>query len=90
MDDLLQAVALHEVCDFARKNRRKGDAGDIERIERFTGFVDEFVELMDVFLAVGAGPMGKALRPDDPELLHILGSCSPPPCSDVRSPVAVG
>lgn len=33
-----------------------------ERIEKFTAFTEEFVGLMDSFLAVGAGPMGKALR----------------------------
>jgi DNA-binding transcriptional regulator GbsR (MarR family) len=32
----------------------------VERIESFTHFMDEFMGLIDSFLAVGAGPMGKA------------------------------
>ena len=61
--------ALHEVRDFARQGL-KGTRGEARkqlaetsaRIDRFTGFVDEFVDLIDAFLAVGSGRMGKALR----------------------------
>ena len=33
-----------------------------DRIQRFLKFNEEFVDLIDAYLAVGAGPLGKALR----------------------------
>ena len=63
---------LHEISDHAKTTadiadaKRNPDAKDLkaahERIARFTKFMDEFKDLIDGFLAVGAGPMGKALR----------------------------
>lgn len=63
---------LHEISDHAKTTaevadaKRSADAKDLkqahERIARFTKFMDEFKDLIDAFLAVGAGPMGKALR----------------------------
>jgi DNA-binding transcriptional regulator GbsR (MarR family) len=63
---------LHEISDHAKTtadvadSKRSADAKDLkqayERIARFTKFMDEFKDLIDAFLAVGAGPMGKALR----------------------------
>ena len=57
---------LHEISDHAKTTADVADAKDLkaahERIARFTKFMDEFKDLIDAFLAVGAGPMGKALR----------------------------
>ena len=63
---------LHEISDHAKTTadvadaKRSADAKDLkqahERIARVTTFMDEFKDLIDAFLAVGAGPMGKALR----------------------------
>lgn len=63
---------LHEISDHAKTtadiadSKRSADAKDLkqahDRIARFTKFMDEFKDLIDAFLAVGAGPMGKALR----------------------------
>jgi len=62
-------VRLEEVRDHAREER-KGRRGAeraavdhvVERIETFTAFTEEFVDLVDAFLAVGSGRMGKSLR----------------------------
>lgn len=64
--------AMHEITDHAKLSADAADAagspeaGDLhdafERIARFAKFMDEFQDLIDAFLAVGAGPLGKALR----------------------------
>ena len=59
--------ALHAVSEIAGKSARAAQGNErrrqvYERIERFAGFSEEFVDLIDVFLAVGAGRMGKLLR----------------------------
>lgn len=61
--------SLHAVARAAKEAEKTAKSGDRERakltadrIERFTKFNEEFIDLMDVFLAVGAGTMGKTLR----------------------------
>ncbi|MEM7166817.1 MAG: hypothetical protein AAF581_15240 [Planctomycetota bacterium] len=61
--------SLSDVRDFASQNlkgargkTRKELEESYQRIDRFTNFVEEFVVLIDAFLAAGHGPMGKALR----------------------------
>jgi DNA-binding transcriptional regulator GbsR (MarR family) len=61
--------ALHQVDAFARGvatgikgPQAKDFARTIESIGTFTRFVDEFVDLIDAFLALGNGPMGKVFR----------------------------
>ncbi|MEE9312357.1 MAG: MarR family transcriptional regulator [Planctomycetota bacterium] len=55
-----------EAARNATKSAKGADKKEMQqtqdRIEKFTKFTEEFVGLMDSFLAVGSGPMGKALR----------------------------
>ncbi|NUQ36182.1 MAG: hypothetical protein HUU29_14710 [Planctomycetaceae bacterium] len=60
---------IGEVEQLARRASKEANAdertefkrlhGQIQKFERFSG---EFIDLVDAFLAVGAGPLGKALR----------------------------
>jgi len=61
--------SLHDVRDYAKQLHAEADsegkaelAGTSDRVERFTKFIDEFMMLVDAFLAAGHGPLGKALR----------------------------
>ena len=64
--------ALHEITEHARLTADGAHAagsaeakdlkGSYDKIARFTKFMDEFKDLIDAFLAVGPGPLGKALR----------------------------
>lgn len=56
---------LGEVRKDARDLAAAHDDPDVnhanERIETFTNFMDEFLALIDAFLAMGHGPLGKAM-----------------------------
>ena len=59
--------ALHSVRDLAARSAAdapgRGDLAETrDRIASFVAFMDEFVDLIDVFLALGHGRMGKTLR----------------------------
>ena len=60
--DSLHSVRDHAVRSAAASPGRRDLEETRDRIGSFVAFMDEFVDLIDVFLALGHGRMGKALR----------------------------
>jgi DNA-binding transcriptional regulator GbsR (MarR family) len=63
LEDLLDVERQSlEAAVGAEGDEREHAARARARIETFAKFMDEFVDLIDAFLTVGPGPVGKALR----------------------------
>ncbi len=59
VQDAVRTVAVQA------QHLRAGDAharATLERIERFTSFIEDFSKLVDTFVSLGAGPMVKVMR----------------------------